>query len=142
MARKTRSPYDDTAGRGTGQYDPSRAPLPDAAADAGAGSVAVSPDTSLTVAPVAADADVGMPNPGLLGAVVSLFFFFPLGIFAVSAALQVRGRWRRGDRNGALAAAERAERLTYAAVGVFIVLVLVVAAGCAIYWFSNGRTRH
>ena len=83
-----------------------------------------------------------MPDSGLLGAVVSVLFFFPLGIFAVLAALQVRPRWKRGDRTGAREASDRAERLTYAAVGVFIVLAIVVAIGYFVYWVSGPRTRH
>jgi hypothetical protein len=138
MASKKRSPYDDGAGRGTGGFRATQL----AGAVAGETSTAPMSAAASPAAAPAVDAYEGMPDPGLLGAVMSLLFFFPLGIFAVSAALQVRGRWKRGDRAGAIAAAERADRLTYAAVGTFIVIALVLAIGYAIYWVSGPRTHH
>jgi hypothetical protein len=134
MARKkTPSPYDDEAGRGTGAFNASGAPA--------------STEVSTTGPPAAAsaygtpEAVEGIPDTGLFGAVISVLFFFPLGIFAVLAALQVRPRWKRGDRTGARAASDRAERLTYAAVGIFIVLAILGAIVYLVYWFSGPRTH-
>ena len=143
MARKKRSsPYDDQAGRGTGDFDGAQTGVPAGAPTANlstaGGSVAM---TSMSMAGPTTDAATteGMPSNGLLGAVISVFLFFPLGIFAVAAAPQVRGRWKRGDRTGARESAERAERLTYAAVGVFILIAAVAAVAYLVYWFTGHR---
>src|SRR5262245_40539141 len=117
MAKKQKqSPYDSSSGAGTGDY------------------LEGSPGTDIERAgpvrampgPTAADAFVEeAPHSSMLAAVLAtLFCFFPLGLVAIIYALQVRPRWKRGDESGARHAAEMAEKLSFAAVGVTVILLV------------------
>lgn len=134
MAKKQKaSPYDSSAGRGTGDYlaqpaqtvveqeIPVRAmPMPGAAKG-----MASSP-----------------PDSTLFGAVLAtLFCFAPFGVLAIIYALQVRPRWKRGDESGARRSAEMAEKLTFASVGIFVILLAIGAVWYVVYWFIGPRTR-
>jgi hypothetical protein len=138
--RKKSSPYDEEAGRGTGAFDASDGPYDTVTADDVP--EAAAPEAPSMRPPGPLPAVDGMPDSGLLGAVISVIIFFPIGIFALSAALSVRGKWKRGDRNGAREAAERADRLTYAAIGLVIVVAIVALIVYFVYWFANGRGKH
>jgi hypothetical protein len=137
MARKPKaSPYDDSAGRGTGDY--------------------LAPKTNTAIEPLAnpssksAPMKVGHkalestpPDSSLFGAVLATFFCFaPLGILAILYALRVRPRWKRGDEAGAKHAAEMAEKLTFAAVGLFVIVFVCGVIGYGIYWFFGPRAKH
>ena len=136
MARKQKaSPYDSSAGRGTGGY----LAKPDAEETEPA-----SPIRSLAMPgpPSQKQYQAGPPDSTLLGAIlVTLFCFWPLGIFAIIYALQVRPRWKRGDEAGAKRSAAMAEKLTFASVGIFVLLAFFGAIGYGIYWFFGPRNR-
>src|SRR4051794_29736864 len=107
MARKPKtSPYDNAAGRGTGDY---LAQSPSADIER--------VNTGRAVPPGAATGtrvDDRPPDSTMLGAFLSMLFCFPpLGLFAVIYALQVRPRWKRGDEAGAKHSAQMAEKLTF-----------------------------
>ncbi len=68
----------------------------------------------------------GSPPPShLVLAIVSLVFFWPVGIPAVVRAAQVSPRWTDGDTEGALDASARAKRLASIALGSGVVLVVL-----------------
>jgi hypothetical protein len=70
------------------------------------------------------------PDNNLLWAVLSLLFFWPLGVTAIYYATRVNGRWTAGDHAGAQYAAERAKKFAIASVVVgLIALTFVFAMG-------------
>ncbi|MBI2704343.1 MAG: CD225/dispanin family protein [Actinobacteria bacterium] len=128
MARKHKqSPYDSSAGAGTGHY---LTESPGASIER-AGAVRAMPGP-----PGNQEAGLGPPSSTLFGAVVvTVFCFFPLGLFAVFYALQVRPRWKRGDESGARHAAQMAEKLTFAAVGMAVIVAVIAGLSYVVYWF-------
>ncbi len=82
------------------------------------------------------------PNSSLAGAILAtLFCFWPLGILAIIYALQVRPRWKRGDETGARHSAEMAEKFTFAAAGVFVIVFVLTLIFGGFYWFFGPRHR-
>jgi len=133
MARKKKvNPYEGSAGRGTGDYlaSPTSTAIETVSMPAStlkAGRKAVRPPP---------------PDSSMLGAVLATFFcFWPLGVIAIIWALRVRPRWKRGDEDGARHAAEMAEKFTFAAVGLFVILFAIGIVVYAIYWFTGPRTK-
>src|SRR4051794_5607047 len=135
MARKPKaSPYDDSAGRGTGDY---LAPKSKTAIEPLA-----NPSQSGAMKVGHKDLQATAPDSSLLGAILATFFCFaPLGIVAILYALRVRPRWKRGDEAGAKHAAAMAEKLTFAAVGLFVIIFFFGVVGYGIYWFLGPRTK-
>lgn len=134
MARKNRqSPYDSSAGAGTGDY---------LAQSPGASMERAAAVRAMPGPPGKQGFVEGPPSSTLFGAVVvTVFCFFPLGLFAVIYALQVRPRWKRGDETGARHAAEMAEKFTFAAVGMAVIIVAIGALYYLGYWFFVLRNQ-
>ena len=128
MARRSKSkpsPYDDSAGRGTGDYL-AQAPSTKVERVSGPGSMSIGKKELLAT----------QPDSSLVGALLAtLFCFPPLGIFAIIYALQVRYRWKRGNEAGAKHAAAMAEKLTFASVGLFVIIFGIGLVVYVFYWF-------
>jgi hypothetical protein len=68
------------------------------------------------------------PANNLMWAVLSLLFFWPLGVTAIYYATRVNGRWEAGDHAGAQYAAERAKKFAIASVVVGVIALAFVFA--------------
>lgn len=133
MARKQKaSPYDDSAGRGTGGYlaPKSASVISSSSKQTGAMKVGHKAVTE------------NQPDSSLFGAILAtLFCFWPLGLIGIFWALRVRPRWKRGDEAGAKHAAAMAEKFTFAAVGLFVIIFGITVIAYAVYWFVGPRTK-
>ena len=135
MPKNQTSPYESEAGRGTGEYLTKRK---GAEAD-GDAPVEPRPRVGYSLQPAGAVQD-DPPDSSLLGAVlVTLFCFLPFGLVAIAYALRVRPRWKRGDETGARHAAQMAERWTFAAVGLFVIVFVIAAIAAGVMYFVDGR---
>jgi hypothetical protein len=68
------------------------------------------------------------PANNLVWAVLSLLFFWPLGVTSIYYATRVNGRWAAGDHAGAHYAAERAKKFAIASVVVGVIALTFVFA--------------
>ncbi|MFE6690634.1 CD225/dispanin family protein [Streptomyces sp. NPDC057743] len=79
-----------------------------------------------------------LPNSHLVWAIVSIFFFWPLGIAAVIFAAQVKSKYTVGDYAGALDSSNKARLFSLIATIVFAVSVLLVIIFVIVMWPHGG----
>jgi hypothetical protein len=88
--------------------------------------------------PQADDGPPEAPANNLFGALLVTFFCFPpFGLIAIYWGLRVAPKFKKGDEEGAQHASDMAERWTYAACGVFM-LMLFALIGFRIFLFFFG----